>query len=168
MKNIFKSAVLIFMIFSAPLFLGCSSDKMPEATKKTFDRFIGYWNSGQFDGIEEVLTQDFEMIESPEFEPRKGIDYFKKLVSNTRTTFPDFRIVVNEIIYSRDRAAFIWTVTGTQTGPGEISPTGRTINGKGISVLHFSNGKVKDEWLANNNLQWFMQLGYTIVPPEVK
>jgi len=166
MKHFERKSALILVLIVLFALSGCRSEKMPAEVQKTFDQFIGYWNTGQFDGIEDVLAEDFEMIESPEFEPRRGIDYFKKLVSNTRTTFPDFKLEVNETIYQKDKIAMIWTVTGTHSGPGEIAPTGRTINGKGISVIHLRDGKVVDEWLGNNNLQWLIQMGYTIVPPS--
>jgi hypothetical protein len=72
---------------------------------------------------------------------------------------------INETVYGKDKVALIWTVTGTNKRPGEIPPTGRTIKGNGISVIHFKDGKIKDEWLGNNNLLWLMQPGFTVVPP---
>jgi predicted ester cyclase len=111
------------------------------------------------------LAEDFELIESPGYEPQRGIDYFKKLISNTRHTYPDFKLVINETVYEKNKIALIWTVTGTHKGSGEIPPTGWTIKGNGISEIHFKDGKIKDEWLGNNNLQWLMQLGFTLVPP---
>jgi hypothetical protein len=32
-------------------------------------------------------------------------------------------------------------------------------------VLHLKDGKIKDEWLANNDLLWMTQLGFTFTPP---
>lgn len=43
--------------------------------------------------------------------------------------------------------------------------TGKMIRGQGISVIHFKEGRIKDEWLSNNNLLWMTQLGFTFVPP---
>ena len=80
-------------------------------------------------------------------------------------SFPDFKLVINETVYEEGKIAYIWTVTGTNKVPGEIEPSGRTINGKGISVIHFKNGKIKDEWRGNNNLLWLMQMGYSIGQP---
>jgi len=168
MKNsvrILTAALMIFMIIAIP---GCTNRGIPAGLKKTLDQYLGYWNTGEFDGIEKILAEDFELIESPEFQPRQGINYFKKMISNTRITYPDFKLEVNEMLYEKNKVALIWTVTGTHKGPGEIPPTGRTINGKGISVIHFKNGKVKDEWLGNNNMLWLIQLGFTIVPPSAE
>lgn len=167
MKSLVKISAAVLITTSALLLAGCGSKGIPADLQKKFDQYIGYWNTGQFDNIDQVLARDFELIESPGYEPHQGIDYFRKLISNTRITYPDFKLVVNETIFEKDKIALIWTVTGTNKGPGEIPPTGRTINGKGISVIHFRDGRIKDEWLGNNNLLWLIQLGYTIVPPPI-
>ncbi len=153
------------LFFASALTPGCGRKGMPADFKKAFDKYIGYWNTGQFEEIEEVMAEDFELVESPDYVPQGSIDSFKKLIANTRTTFPDFRLEINETVYEEGKIAYIWTVTGTNKLPGDNAPTGRTINGKGISVIHFKNSKIKDEWRSNNNLLWLMQMGYTMVPP---
>jgi len=166
MKNPVRIITVIIILTASILIASCSRKGIPADLQNKFDQYIRYWNTGQFDRIEEVMDEDFELIESPDYIPQKGINSFKKLISNTRTTYPDFTLEVIETVYENDRIALIWTVTGTHKGPGEITPTGRTINGKGISVIHFRDGRIKDEWLGNNNLLWLIQLGFTIIPPE--
>jgi hypothetical protein len=56
----------------------------------------------------------------------------------------------------------------TNTGPGWVQANHKIIRGKGISFIHLKNGKIKDEWLANNNLLWMTQLGFTFVPPKTE
>lgn len=165
MKNSVQLAAVILTISLIVLLAGCGKKGMPADTGKNLDKYISYWNSARFDDIGEIMAEDFEIMESPDYVPQIGINSFKKLITNTRTAFPDFKLEINETVYEKDKVALIWTVTGTNNGPGEIPPTGRTINGKGISVIHFKDGKIKDEWLGNNNLLWLMQLGYTLVPP---
>jgi hypothetical protein len=60
---------------------------MPPEVRATMDKYIGYWNSGRFDGIEDVMTDDFEILESPGYEPQRGLNAFKMLISNTRCTY---------------------------------------------------------------------------------
>ncbi|MDX9725961.1 MAG: ester cyclase [Bacteroidales bacterium] len=146
---------------------GCGKKGIPDNLREKVNMYFEFWNTGQFENIESVVTRDFTRIESPHFEPRTGIEYLKKLVANTRVTYPDFRLTIEEIIYEKNKAAIIWRVTGTQNGPGEIPPTGRTINSKGMSVMYFLDGKISEEWLSNNNLLLLMQLGYTLTPPPV-
>jgi predicted ester cyclase len=166
MKNLIKSSLSVVAASLIIVLSGCGNKGMPPEVRATMEKYIGYWNSGRFDGIEDVMTDDFEILESPGYEPQRGLNAFKMLISNTRRTYPDFRVEINETVYERGKIAFIWTVTGTNSGPGDVPPTGRSINGKGISVLHLEGGKIKDEWLSNNNLLFMMQMGFTLVPPQ--
>jgi steroid delta-isomerase-like uncharacterized protein len=165
MKKLIKSNLALITATLMILLSACGKNGLPADVQKTMDKYLGYWNTGRFDGIEDVLTDDFEILESPDYEPQKGINAFKMLILNTRRTYPDFKVEANETVYQKGKIALIWTVTGTNSGPGEVAPTGRTINGKGISVFHLKDGKIKDEWLSNNNLLFMMQLGFTLVPP---
>jgi predicted ester cyclase len=74
--------------------------------------------------------------------------------------------VIDETVYEKDKIALIWSISATNTGQGKMPPTGKVIKGQGISVIHLKDGKIKDEWLASNDLLWLKQLGFTIVPPE--
>ena len=77
------------------------------------EKYVEYWNTGQFEGIHDILSEDFEIRSSPQFESEKGIDTFKESILNVRKSYPDFHITVNEKIYSIDSVAARWTVTAT-------------------------------------------------------
>ncbi len=166
MKNSIKVLATITLSAAMVFLFGCGRKGIPADVKNTMNKYLGYWNTGQFDGIENVLCEDFELLESPGFEPRKGIGLFKQDIAAMRTAYPDFHLVIDETVYEKDKIALIWTATATNTGPGKIPATGKAIKGQGISVIHLKDGKIKDEWLASNNLLWMTQLGFTFVPPK--
>jgi predicted ester cyclase len=168
MKNSIKVLATITLLAAIVLLSGCREKGIPTEVKDRFDKYLGYWNTGQFDGIENVLCNDFELLESPGFESQKGVELFKKSISAMRAAYPDFHLVINEMVYEKDKIALIWTVFATNTGPGKMPPTGKIIKGQGISVIHLKDGKIKDEWLASNNLLWMTQLGFTFVPPKTE
>jgi len=56
------------------------------------------------------------------------------------------------------------TLTGTNTGQGEMPPTGKQIKIWGISIVHFANGKLTRESIAFDNQALMDQLGYTMMP----
>ena len=95
---------------------------------------------------------------SPNFEAEKGIAAFKESVSKTRAAYPDFLITVEEGFYSGQAAAGRWTIHAT-------GKNGQKLNVMGISMLHFADGKIKDEWISSNDLLWMEQLGYKLLPP---
>jgi predicted ester cyclase len=158
MKNLRNK--LIFMAIAVVFIVGCNPKYPTKVQQDNLDKYLSYWNTGNFEGIENVLDADYEYIASPSYEPKKGIEAFKKEVSETRTSFPDFKVVVEEKFADKDRVAILWSITATRADNDTIK-----LNGKGISIIHFKDGKLKDEWLGNNNLLWLKQMGYSITPP---
>ena len=166
MKSSIKKLVTLALFVTMVFMTSCTQQGIPDDVKTTLDKYVEYWNTGQFERIEQVLCEDYELLESPEYEPQVGIEPFKQYLLKMRTTFPDFHLVIDELIYEKDKIAGIWSITATHSGQGNIPSTGKMIKGKGISVIHFKDGKIKDEWIASNDLLWLIQMGYTIAPPE--
>ncbi|MFH1119418.1 MAG: ester cyclase [Bacteroidota bacterium] len=158
MKNLRNK--LMLMAIAMVFIVGCNPRYPNKVQQANLDKYLSFWNTGNFDGIDEVLTTDYEYIASPNYEPKKGIEAFKKEVSETRSSYPDFKVVIIEKLANKDGIAIIWSITGTRSDNASIK-----LNGKGISIIHFADNKIKDEWLANNNLLWLRQIGYSITPP---
>lgn len=159
MEVTMKHAIIVcgFLVVLLTCTSSCQHDPAVAMSGK-IDALLSYWNTGNFAGIEEVLHPEFEMRMSPAFEPEKGIEAFKESVTRTRASFPDFHITIEEGVYGDTIAAGRWTIKAT-------SNTGRKMNVLGISMLHFADGKIKDEWISSNDLLWMEQLGYTLTPP---
>ena len=87
MKNLIKSSLSVVAASLIIVLSGCGNKGMPPEVRATMEKYIGYWNSGRFDGIEDVMTDDFEILESPGYEPQRGLNAFKMLISNTRCTY---------------------------------------------------------------------------------
>jgi len=160
MKNQFKLFAITCLLVS--IITSCSIEKKATSTEfeRKIDKYVEFWNTGQFDGIQNILCEDFEIRATPLFEPEKGIDSFKESILNIRETYPGFRITVNEIIFSSNAAAARWTIQASKT-------TGEKISVQGMSMVHFVDGRIKDEWISNNDLSWLQQLDYVIVPPSI-
>ena len=159
MKNQFKllAAALLFI----SVICSCSNEKKDASTdfELKIDQYVEYWNSGQFDDINNLLSDDFEIRSTPQFEPEKGIDTFMETVLNVRKSYPDFHITVEEVFYTANAAAARWSIQAS-------SKTGKKMNIMGMSILHFVDGKIKDEWISNNDLQWLKERDYIIMPPS--
>jgi len=159
MKKQAKLLAIPFLLIS--MFTSCSEEKRDSSKEVDLkiDKYVEYWNTGQYDGIKDLLCEDFEVRMTPLFESEKGIDLFMENVTNVRKSYPDFHITGDEIIYSTNAVAVRWTIHAT-------SKTRKEMNVKGMSIFHFVDGKIKDEWISNNDLLWLQQLGYTITPPS--
>ncbi len=156
-----STALTILLVF----LFNCNTEKSSAQYQPLVDAYLSFWNTGNFDGIDQVLLPDFELRMTPKFEPEKGIETFKQDVVKWRTAYPDFHITVNESFFDTDKFAVRWTITATNTGPGTHPPTGKSIDVSGMSIIHFQDGKIKDEWIASNNLYWLMQLGFKLESP---
>lgn len=159
------AAILIVLIGTATL-SGCRTPDPAAELKPVLDRYIEIWNTGNLQGVEQILHPEFELRMTPEFEPETGIELLKESIAKYRTAYPDFHIDVDELFFAQDVAAARWTITATHSGPGWIPPTGKTVKVPGISIFHFEEGKLKDEWVAGNNGYWLDQIGFTLVPPS--
>jgi steroid delta-isomerase-like uncharacterized protein len=159
---------VILVTIAIYIFNSCQHQHPKEQLDPIIKKYVAYWNTGNFEGIEDVLHSEFELRTTPKFEPKIGIESFKKSIIKWRSVYPDFNIVLNEIIYDNDKAAAFWTIKATHLGEGNIPPRGKKIEVSGISIVHFEEGKIKDEWICSNNLFWLQQLGYKLLPPDIE
>jgi len=84
--------------------------------------------------------------------------------------FADLQIT-NESSYVKDNEAFVhFTFTGTNTGVfAEAAATGKKVKVTGLSHLYFNDeGKMYQEDIYYNELDFLQQLGYTLSPPIIK
>ena len=160
-----KGCVGVFLV-SLVVILGCQQQDPSIDLKPLIDTYIEAWNTGDLDALDAIVDPQFEFRMTPVFKATTGIDSLKHIVTYYRTAYPDIHINVDEEIYGKDKAAILWTITGTNTGPGMYPPTGNHINVQGMSMYHITNGRIFDEWIAGNNLLWFEQLGFVLTPPE--
>lgn len=115
MKNQFKLLAITCLLVS--IITSCSNEKKDTSTEfeLKINKYVEFWNTGQFDGIQNILSEDFEIRATPLFEPEKGIDSFKESILNVRESYPDFHITVDEIIFSSNAAAARWTIQASST-----------------------------------------------------
>ena len=144
---------------------GCRQPDPPERLKPLVEGYVRAWNTGDFKGLEEIVSGQFELRMTPRFDPIRGLDSLKSAITRWRTAYPDFTIALDEVIYAPNAVTARWTIRATNSGPGFSPPTDRTVVVPGMSILHVSAGKIVDEWVSSNDLYWVQQLGFTLTPP---
>jgi len=157
------SALIITFVFIA----GCQQQK-PDTSKEfkpVLDKFVGVWNNGNYDELDAICDPKIVRIVN-QIPDVQGVDGMKKVISGFRTSFPDLKLTIDSEIYADNIAAARWDFTGTNTGPGEMPPTGKSVSAWGISILHFANGKITKEIVAYDEKSFMEQLGYTMTPPS--
>jgi steroid delta-isomerase-like uncharacterized protein len=164
-QTILKSSLLFFVI--ALVFTnGCQQQKdYSTELKPLADKYVEVWNTGNLDVLDGIFDPQFVRRANllPDVDSVEGL---KELMSGFRTAYPDLKIVLSDEVYSENKAAALWTFTGTNTGPGEMPPTGKAVKFWGESILHLANGKVTREIVAYNNQALMEQLGFTMMPSK--
>ena len=163
----FLIPVITFMALMVCL-NGCESqEKAKEELKATIRRvIIEAWNRGNIDALDELYAADF-IRHRPPFSDIEGLDAHKQRVKVVRSSYPDHKTIIHDIIVDGDTVALWYTWRGTHTGQGmSIPPTGKQVSVAGCDVYKIVDGKIVEEWDHEGFLSLFQQLGYEIVPPE--
>lgn len=161
---IIKSGSL-FLIIAVIFATGCQQQKPDPSVelKPILEKGIAIWNTGNFDEVDAIWDENFVRTES-DLPDVKGIDGLKNVVTAFRTPYPDMKLTAEEEIYADNKITIRWNLTGTNTGPGAMEPTGKKINIWGISILHFTNGKLTREYVGYDTQALLKQLGFAMMP----
>lgn len=160
--------ILSFLI-SFVILAGCQQQKTSPSEQLTpiTDKYVAVWNGANVAELDAILDSNF-VYHSNNFPEVKGLDGIKKVITSTRTAYPDLKLNVEDSLFSENKVASRWHITGTNTGPGDIPPTGKQVDFWGISIINVSNGKLTEEWVAYDRESVMEQLGFTLVLPSDK
>lgn len=136
-------------------------DEMKVALAKMND---DAWHKRDLDGAYEIYSDD-EVFQRVPFPPVVGKEANKQADAGTLAAFSDTRSTIDEMIVEGDTAVLRWTWEATHTGTSPSLPipaTGKRVSFAGISVYHFREGKIVEQWEYGDLLGMLQQLG--VVP----
>lgn len=90
----------------------------------------------------------------------------KAWFSSLFRAFPDFEMVVADMVAYGNKAAVRWTATGTFTGEGKfegLTATGASVELEGLDLLTIEDGKIVENRAYTNATEMARQLG--AMPP---
>ncbi len=124
--------------------------------RRIFDEFL---NTGNPDAADELFAADF-VNHSPGRGASPDREGMKKFITSLRTTFPDLKMVPDDMIAEGDRVAIHITISGTHQGEiAGAAPTGKRITWAAFSVLRFADGRAIERWNISDELDLMRQLG---------
>jgi steroid delta-isomerase-like uncharacterized protein len=99
----------------------------------------------------------------------RGLAALKRHYQNTHAAFPDLTLSLDDMIIKENRVVWIWTLSGTNTGPlrtplGDFQATGKPVRFSGVAVDRVADGKVEEEWVYFNVLDILQPLGFALIP----
>jgi predicted ester cyclase len=116
------------------------------------------------DLIDEVYAPDV-VWHNPD-QDTHGIEEAKRYIGRFTTGFPDMSVTVEDVIAEGDKVITRVTFRGTHQGEVEEfgPPTGRQVEGEGITIHRIEGDKIVEEWNSYDNLSLLQQLG--LVPEQ--
>jgi steroid delta-isomerase-like uncharacterized protein len=111
--------------------------------RKLFDAF----NSKDYDTIEALAADDFELIDCASGEKFTGPEGSRRNAEGWLTAFPEVRIELLNVVASGDWAVAEAVGRGTHSGPlhtpmGEVPPTGKQMELHFCSLIKVREGKI--------------------------
>jgi steroid delta-isomerase-like uncharacterized protein len=126
--------------------------------RSTYERI----NAGDIAGFGDLVADDFvEHQDMPALPTKEGtLEFFRILLA----AFPDWRMTVEDLIASGDKAVARVTATGTHKGEFMgVPPTGTRVDVRLIDIMRFNgDGLVCEHWGVADMLSLMQQLG--VVP----
>jgi steroid delta-isomerase-like uncharacterized protein len=123
------------------------------------------WSKGDMAAADAVLSPEF-VNHNPAFGHAPTREGYKQTIAQFRASFPDFHMVVEDVVAEGDKVVLRARASGTQQGPfGALPPTGRMVEFTLTGTVRVRDGQVVELWVNGDLLGLMQQLGATITPP---
>lgn len=133
---------------------------MPENTQRIVDLILEFWNTGKAEVATQLYSNEAQRSDPNAPEPARGAQQIAKYAAEVHTGFPDFKLEIKQNLAQGDQLATEWTCTGTHQGVWQgLSPSGRRIQIKGMTVGRIKNGQIIEERVYFDRLALLEQLG---------
>jgi predicted ester cyclase len=137
------------------------SEEMKAKIKRVWE---AAFNQGRLDGLDEVLAPNY-VRHKPPFPDVSSREAYKNFITDTRASYPDVQLTIDQLIIEGDWSAVLWTFAGTQTGVSPTTgaqPTNKYIRFSGCGMSRWEGGRAVEEWEHGDYLGLLQQLG--VVP----
>lgn len=133
--------------------------------QRNVEAVLAAWNTGNLDGLDNFVDVNYHRIAPASLnQDAQNLDEFKKVVTNFRIAFPDFKVTLDEVHFLNDRMFGRWSAEGTNAGPGDFPATGKKIKITGSSFVRFQKGKTIEEFVYFDVMDMMTQLGLIELP----
>ena len=136
-----------------------------EQAKHIIKRFVEeLWNARRLDVVDQIFSEDcvtHQLHSGVSAAPaHRGPQEMKEHVSGWLMSFPDLRFNIEQMIAERDRVVSQLVMEGTHQGTWMgISPTGKRLQIRMITIHRIANGKIAEDWVLVESIGLFQQLG---------
>ena len=134
----------------------------PEENKKVVRSLIGYYNAGDRGAAHELISPNCVILDWTGKEVTK--DEFVPTMAEFVGAFPDFHLVIEDLIAEGDKVVVRLTESGTMTGDlMGAAPTGKRYTQPAIEIHRIVDGKIMNLWTVRDIATAMVQSG--MMPP---
>jgi predicted ester cyclase len=139
----------VLLLATSGAFSSCSSNKQEvnlEPNRDVVKRYHQVWSNGQVAELEKILAPDFicHFINGIEW---KGIEGANNSITSHRTSFPDWKEEIVDMISEGDKVVTRYKSTGTQNGAfNGLDSSGNKVTIYETSIYRIANGKIAEQW----------------------
>lgn len=136
-----------------------------EVAKNIIKRFVEeLWNARRLDVADQIFSDDcvtHQLRSGALDQPaHRGPQEMKEHISGWVMSFPDLRFNIKQMMAERDRVVSQLVMEDTHQGTWMgISPTGKRLQIRMITVHRIADGKIAEDWVLVESFGLFQQLG---------
>lgn len=134
---------------------------MSEENKAIVRRVEETWSSGNLEALEELFAPDYVNHAAMPGMPQ-GLEGAKLAHQASVSSFPDRRVVIEDMIAEGDRVVVRCRMTGTNMGGipwAGIPANEKKLDVQWISVYRIREGRVAESWGLNDIATFMQQMG---------
>ncbi len=130
------------------------------ANKALVQRYITeVLSANRLDKLDEMVAADF-VDSTPGADATTGAAVVRNAQERIRSIFPTVDYTVDDLIADGDRVVARYRVLATT---GANPP--KTVRITGITIFRIAAGKLAEEWIINDQIEMYRQLGFKLQPP---
>jgi steroid delta-isomerase-like uncharacterized protein len=116
---------------------------------------------------DELLTSESLNHDDPHGGGRVSSEALKGVVQMLTAAFPDFHMIIEDLVAEGDKVVIRVTASGTHQGAFMgMAPTGKRFTQQQMHVIRVVDGKVIEHWHVSDDLGMMQQLGIIPAPGQ--
>ncbi|MEA2560518.1 MAG: hypothetical protein QOH06_2022 [Acidobacteriota bacterium] len=136
-----------------------------QANKALVRRYIEeILSANKMEKLDEMLGADFTDSTPGALGSETGPDIIRAAQGRIRALFPTVQYQIDELVAEGDKVAARYTVRAA-TKEEEGVPS-QKVEITGMTLFRIADGKIREVWIINDQMELYRQLGFTIEPPE--
>jgi len=136
-----------------------------QANKALVRRYVEeVLSANRMEKLDEMLGPDFADSTPGALGSETGPDIIRAAQGRIRALFPTVQYQVEDLVAEGDKVLARYTVRAA-TKEEEGIPS-QKVEITGMTLFRIADGKIREVWIINDQMELYRQLGFTIQPPE--